>query len=260
MRLITWNVNSLRPRLRRVLALLEREQPDIVCLQETKALDGELPADQLSDAGYVTTSYGQRPYNGVAILSRSAPDQVTRGFVGDPTPDDARVLTARFGDLTVINTYVINGRNVNDPMYQVKLEWLTALQHWVAGSFDPTDALILAGDFNIAPDERDVHDPARWEGAIHFTEPERRRFQALLKWGFVDLFRQHVVDDGHYTWWDYRAGAFHRRWGLRLDLILGSQVIAYRCDEVRIDRNERRPTAGEGKPSDHAPVIATFGT
>jgi len=147
---------------------------------------------------------------------------------------------------------------MTDPAYQLKLNWLTALQDWIAGSFDPGDELLLAGDFNLAPDERDVHDPARWEEAIHFTEPERRHLQGLLGWGFVDLFRLYTTDGGHHTWWDYRAGGFHRGWGLRLDLVLGTRPLADRCTEVRIDRNERRPIAGEGKPSDHPPVIATF--
>jgi exodeoxyribonuclease-3 len=256
--LVTWNVNSLRPRLPRVLALLEREQPDLICLQETKTLDDEFPTEQLAEAGYAATSHGQRPYNGVAILSRSVPDQVTRGFPGDPTPDDARVLVTRFGALTVINVYVINGRDRTDPAYELKLDWLTALCAWIAGSFDPADDLILVGDFNIAPDDRDVHDPARWQDVILCTGPERRQFQRLLKWGFIDLFRRHVASGGHYTWWDYRAGAFHRGWGLRLDLILGTRPVADRCVAVRIDRNERRPNSGQGKPSDHAPVIATF--
>lgn len=258
MRVISWNVNSLRPRLVRLLGLLEREQPDIVCLQETKALDDELPTDQLAEAGYLATSHGQRPYNGVVILSQLEPEQVTRGFPTDPTPEDARVITARFGGLTVIDVYVVNGRHIADPAYQLKLEWLTALQNWIKSTFDPDQELIMAGDFNIAPDESDVHDPARWENAIHFTHPERERFQSLLEWGFVDLFRSHVPDGGHYTWWDYRAGAFHRGWGLRLDMILATHSVGERCEEVRIDRNERRPTAGEGKPSDHAPLIATF--
>ncbi len=139
MRLITWNVNSLRPRLPRLLALLERERPDVVCLQETKALDDELPSAELRRAGYVATSYGQRPYNGLAILSRSEPDEVARGFSGDPTPDDARVLTVRFGALTVINVYVVNGRRVGNPAYGLKREWLTALHDWIAASFDPAD-------------------------------------------------------------------------------------------------------------------------
>ncbi|MDX2466347.1 MAG: exodeoxyribonuclease III, partial [Acidimicrobiia bacterium] len=242
MRLVTWNVNSLGPRLARLLALLDREQPDVVCLQETKTHDDEFPTDQLATAGYVATSHGQRPYNGVATLSRSLPTHVTRGFPGDPTPDDARVLTTRFNDLTVIDVYVINGRHAKDPAYNLKLEWLAALHDWIADTFDPAESLIVVGDFNIAPDKRDVHDPARWEKSILFTEPERQVFGRLLEWGLVDLFRHHVSEGGHYTWWDYRAGAFHRGWGLRLDLILGTQAITDRCTEVRIDRNERRPT------------------
>jgi exodeoxyribonuclease-3 len=241
-----------------LLALLERELPDFVCLQETKTLNDEFPIDQLAKAGYVTTSYGQRPFNGVATLSRTVPDCVIQGFPGDPTPDDARLLATRFGQLTVVNVYVINGRDPADPAYQLKLDWLAALHAWIADSFDPADNLIVAGDFNIAPNNGDVHDPARWRDEILCTEPERRELQRLLKWGLSDLVRDDGIAGGDYTWWDYRAGAFHRGWGLRLDLVLGTGHVADSCTEVRIDRNERRPNAGEGKPSDHAPVIVTF--
>lgn len=257
MRLVTWNVNSLTSRLPRIVAMLEREQPDIVCLQETKTLDDEIPSD-LADAGYVVTSYGQRPYNGVAILSRAEPDQVIRGFPGDPVADEARVLTARFGELTVIDVYVVNGRDIDDPMYEVKLEWLAALRRWIAETFDPSDQVIVAGDFNIAPDDRDVWDPVGRAGTIHCSEPERAELRRWFDWGFVDLFRLDHDEGGVFSWWDYRGGAFHQGRGLRIDLILGTKPMAGACREVRIDRNERRPTAGEGNPSDHAPVIATF--
>ncbi len=257
MRIVTWNVNSLTSRLPRILSLLEREQPDVVLLQETKTLDDEIPSE-LNEAGYVVTSYGQRPYNGVAILSRAKPDEVTRGFPGDPVPDEARVLTARFGDLTVVDAYVVNGRDLSDPMYEVKLEWLANLREWIAGRFDPSDRLIVGGDFNIAPEDRDVWDPEGRAGTIHCSEPERAELRRWFDWGLVDLFRLHHDETGVFSWWDYRGGAFHRGMGLRIDLLLGTRPMAQACTEVRIDRNERRPTAGEGKPSDHAPVIATF--
>jgi exodeoxyribonuclease-3 len=258
MRLVTWNVNSLRARLPRVLAMLEREQPDFVCLQETKTIDEEFPFAELENAGYRAVSYGQRPFNGVAILSRSEPDIVERGFPNDPVPDEARVITARFGPLSVVSAYVVNGRDLRDPMYQIKLEWLSALHRWIADSFDPAGEVVVAGDFNIAPGVRDVYDPVALAGHVHCSDPERDRLKRLMDWGLTDLLRFLTEDAGIFTWWDYRGGAFHRGLGLRIDLILGTMPLASRCTDVRVDRNERRPTAGEGKPSDHAPVIATF--
>ncbi|HEX9712944.1 MAG TPA: exodeoxyribonuclease III [Actinomycetota bacterium] len=258
MRIVTWNVNSIKQRLPRLLALLDREAPDIVCLQETKCPDEAFPHEQLAERGYHAATYGQRAYNGVAVLSREAPLSLERGFTADPTPDEARLLTARYDALTVISAYVINGRAIGDPAYERKLAWLDALRAWIAGTFSPEEPLVLAGDFNVAPEARDVHDPAGWEGSIHFSEPERTRVRALLDWGFADLLRRHTTDGGIFTWWDYRAGAFHKGWGLRIDLILGTEPLAGRVEEVRVDRNERRPKAGEGAPSDHAPVIATL--
>jgi len=258
MRIITWNVNSIRQRLPRLVALLERERPDIVCLQETKVADDLFPHDALAEEGYTAAIYGQRTYNGVAIISAKAPDEVSCGFDGDPTPGSCRVMTARFGDLSIVNAYIVNGKEVGDPAYGVKLAWLDAFTAWVGSTFDLDEQLIVCGDFNVAPDERDVHDPKRWAGKNLFTEAERTRLRALMELGLVDLLRLHHPEGGVFSYWDYRAGAFHRGWGLRIDLMLGSETVARRCTEVRVDRNERKPTAGEGAPSDHAPVIATF--
>jgi exodeoxyribonuclease III len=257
MRLITWNVNSLRARLPRVLALLEREQPDYLLLQETKLLDHDFPFLEIRAAGYNAVTYGQAPFNGVAILSRTDPDGVTTGFPADPIPDEARVIAATFGDLTVVSAYVVNGRDLTDPMYEIKLQWLDALRSWIDDSFDPAGKLVIAGDFNITPDDRDLYDPVL-AGGVHHSEPERGRLAGMLEWGLVDLFRIHDDQPGTYTWWDYRGGALHRKLGLRIDLILGTRLLAERCTEVRVDRDERKPSSGEGKPSDHAPVIAEF--
>lgn len=258
MKIVTWNVNSIRQRLPRLVALLERERPDVVCLQETKTTDDLFPHEAIADAGYTAAVWGQRSYNGVAILSPVEPDEVTRGFPGDPCPQDARMIAARYGDLTVVDVYVVNGKRVGDPAYETKLAWLDGLRAWLEATFTPEDALLVCGDFNVAPEERDVHDPKRWAGKNLFSEPERERVRALLDWGMADLFRLHHQEGGVFSWWDYRAGAFHRGWGLRIDLMLGTEPVAKRCNEVRIDRNERRPTAGEGAPSDHAPVIAAL--
>jgi exodeoxyribonuclease-3 len=256
MRLITWNVNSLRARLPRVLALLEREEPDFLLLQETKLLDADFPFLELHAAGYSAVTHGQAPFNGVAILSRIDPSKVSTGFPDDPIPDEARVIAATYGDLTVISAYVVNGRDLADPMYPIKLEWLDGLRTWIADSFDPAGNVVIAGDFNITLDDRDLYDAALLSGRVHHSEPERSRLNSMLEWGFVDLFRIHDDQPGTYTWWDYRGGALHRKLGLRIDLVLGTQTLADRCTEVRVDRNERKPTSGEGKPSEHAPVIA----
>ncbi len=258
MRIITWNVNSIKARLPRVLALLEREQPDIVCLQEVKTTEEMFPRMELQAAGYEAIVHGQQPYNGVAILTRGDAQEITRDFDGNPLPEEARLVVARVGDLTVASAYVINGRSTGDPMYKAKLVWLRSLREWIGATFTPSDRFVIAGDFNLCPDERDLWDPIGWQGHCHFTAPEREEIAAWKAWGLVDLFRIHTADAGHYSWWDYRAGAFHKREGLRIDLMLATQAVAERCTEVRIDRNERRPTAGEGAPSDHAPVIATF--
>lgn len=258
MNIITWNVNSLRVRLPRVLALLHRHQPDVLCLQETKVADEEFPRAALEAAGYAAASFGQRTYNGVALLSRRPLHDVQRGFAGDPLPEQSRVMGAECEGLRILNLYVVNGEAVDSPKYPLKLAWMDAFQHWLAAHHRPEQPLLLLGDFNVAPEERDVHDPERWRGHVLFSDPERARVRALLQWGVRDLLRLHSDAAGLHTWWDYRMGAFHRGWGLRIDLALGTDAVAQRCSGVAIDREERKPSAGEGKPSDHAPVIVTL--
>jgi exodeoxyribonuclease-3 len=167
-------------------------------------------------------------------------------------------MAARVGDVTAISVYVINGQVTGSPAYVAKLQWLKAFRSWLDVTFEPSEPLVIAGDFNVCSDERDLWDPAGWEGHCHFTDPERAEVRALTGWGLTDLFRIHTPDGGHFSWWDYRAGAFHKRMGLRIDLMFATEPLASRCREVRIDRNERRPKAGPGAPSDHAPVIADF--
>jgi exodeoxyribonuclease-3 len=154
-----------------------------------------------------------------------------------------------------VNLYAVNGKEVGDEAYAVKLAWFDALASWLGADVDPREPLLMVGDFNVAPADRDVHDPGRWRGRNLASEPERARIRALLDWGLIDLLREHVEGPGPFSFWDYRAGAFHRGWGLRIDLALGTAPVAARCRRVEIDREERKPTAGEGKPSDHAPVI-----
>lgn len=259
MKIVTWNVNSLRTRLVRTRALLERHRPDVLCLQETKVADEEFPAAEFEALGYSAAIYGQKTYNGVAILSRESLAEVRRGFPGDPAPEEARVIAGEVGGLRVLNLYVVNGQAVGSPKYQLKLAWLDALISWLAAERAAAETpLLVVGDFNIAPEDRDVHDPERWRGEVLCSEPERERLQALFDLGISDLLRRVTGEGGLYTWWDYRAGAFHRGWGLRIDLALGSAAVAARCREVTIDRAERKISTGEGKPSDHAPVIVTL--
>jgi exodeoxyribonuclease-3 len=258
-RIVTWNVNSVRQRLPRLLALLARHEPDVVCLQETKVTDDDFPFDEVSAAGYGALSSGQRAYNGVAILSRHALEEVSRGMPDDPVPDEARLLAARTGGLAVATVYAVNGKSIEHPAYATKLAWFDAMRVWAMETFTAGEPLLLAGDFNVAPDDRDVHDPALWRGKNLASDPERARIAALEALGLTDLGRAAAGDvEGPFTWWDYRMGAFHRGWGLRIDLLLGSAPVAERLLSVSVDREERKPTSGEGKPSDHAPVVLTL--
>jgi exodeoxyribonuclease-3 len=258
-RIVTWNVNSIRPRLPRLLAMLRRHEPDVACIQETKVEDEKFPTMELAAEGYECTTFGQRTYNGVAVLHRTPLDDVVRGFDGDPIPEQARVLSGRLGDLRVVCVYVVNGRAVGTPAYETKLEWLDALRQWLASRNDPAEPLVVAGDFNVGPDDRDVWDPELWRGQNLASEPERERVRELLDWGLLDLGRSFAGDvTGPFTYWDYTAGAFHKGWGLRIDLALATAPVASRLNDVMVERDERKPTFGEGKPSDHAPVIVTL--
>jgi exodeoxyribonuclease-3 len=258
-KLITWNCNSIRQRLPRLLAMLERHQPDVVCLQETKVENEVFPTMELSAAGYDVATFGQRAYNGVAILSRAPLADVATGFDGDPVPEQSRVLRAKAGGLDLVCVYVVNGKAVGDPAYDTKLAWLDAFRAWIAATYDPKGDLIITGDFNIAPDDRDVWDADLWRGKILASDPERERLRQLMDWGLTDLGRLAAGDvQGPFAYWDYTAGAFHKGWGLRIDLILATASVTSRLETVEVDRNERKPTAGEGKPSDHAPVIVTL--
>jgi exodeoxyribonuclease-3 len=256
-RVVTWNVNSIRQRLPRLLALLDRHAPDAVCLQETKVEDTIFPTMEIQAAGYEVATLGQKGYNGVAILSRKGLEDVRLGFQGDPAPQQSRVVSATIGgELAVVCVYVVNGKVVGDPAYELKLAWLDALHAWVAATWSPTDALVICGDFNVAPDDRDVWDADLWRGKNLASDPERTRVHELLAWGLTDLGRAAAGDvTGPFSFWDYTAGAFHRGWGLRIDLALGTAPVASRLGSVLVDRDERKPTFGEGKPSDHAPVV-----
>jgi len=259
MKIVTWNVNSIKQRLPRLLAMLERHRPEIVCLQELKVEEELFPVEAVVDAGYGAVAFGQRAYNGVAILAKAPIEDARRGFDGDPLPGQARVLSARVADVAVVCVYVVNGQAVGTPAYESKLAWLDAFRAWIAASYSQQERLLVCGDFNITPDDRDVWDAELWRGRILASDLERERLRALLAWGLVDMGRKGAGDvQGPFTFWDYTAGAFHKKWGLRLDLALATEPLASRLQTAEVDRNERKPTAGEGKPSDHAPLVVTL--
>lgn len=251
MKLATWNVNSLKVRLPQVLDWLVVHQPDVLCLQETKQEDVNFPAAELSAAGYQTLFSGQKTYNGVAILSRSPATDVIVGIPG-LADEQKRVLAATVDGVRIIDVYVPNGQSVDSDKFQYKLGWLKALSAWLMQELARHPRLVLLGDFNIAPEERDVYDPQAWEGQVLFSPPEREAFRQLLRLGFTDSFRLFDQPEKSYTWWDYRMNAFRRNMGLRIDHILVSEALAAQCKGCAIDKAPRRLE----RPSDHAPVVA----
>lgn len=260
MRVVSWNVNSVRTRLDRLLGLLARHSPDLVCLQETKVEDAGFPHPALEAVGYRAETFGQKTYNGVALLVKHGVilTEVGRGFPGNPIPEQARVIHARCGGIHFVNLYVVNGQEVGSEKFALKLLWLDALTAWLRERFRADLPLVLLGDFNVAPTDLDVHDPDAWRDHVLCSPAERARLDALLQWGTQDLFRLHEPGPGHYSWWDYRAGAFARGHGLRIDLALGTPAAAALCDAARLDREERKQGDWESKPSDHAPLLLDF--
>ncbi|WP_303902324.1 exodeoxyribonuclease III [Thiohalomonas denitrificans] len=257
MKIATWNVNSLRVRLPHVLDWLERHQPDFLALQEIKMMDDECPVDALRTAGYHTLVSGQKTYNGVAILSREAAEGDVNDVIRDlPGFDDParRVLAANYGALRVINLYVPNGQRVDSDKYTYKLDWLEHATAWLKEELQRRENVLVVGDFNIAPEPRDVYDPELWKGRVLFSEPERAAFRGLLELGLADTFRLFQQEEGSFSWWDYRMGAFRRNRGLRIDHILASPALTERCTASGIDTKPRRLE----RPSDHAPVVAEF--
>jgi len=252
-KIASWNVNSLRVRLPQVQRWLAAAAPDVLALQEIKLPDADCPREELADAGYHVVCHGQRAYNGVALLARSEPREVVRRL---PTLDDdqSRTLAATIDGVRVLNLYVVNGQAVGSDEYDRKLDWLARVRDWVAEDLEAHPDYIILGDFNIAPDDRDVYDPAAWEERILCSTPERLALQRLLDLGFVDTFRLFDQPEGVYSWWDYRNQAFRRNRGLRIDLILASESMARRCTASYVDKAPR----GWERPSDHAPVVAEF--
>jgi len=251
MKLATWNVNSLKVRLPHLLDWLAAEQPDAVCLQETKLIDEAFPVAELEQAGYQVAYSGQKTYNGVAILGRGELTEVSAGIPGF-VDEQKRVLAATLDGLRLICVYIPNGQSLDSDKYQYKLSWLDALRDWLKDELARHPRLALLGDYNIAPDDRDVHDPAVWTGQVLCSEPEREQFRALLRMGLKDAFRLFEQPEKSFSWWDYRMAAFRRNLGLRIDHILLSSELAASCKNCRIDTTPRKLE----RPSDHAPVMA----
>jgi exodeoxyribonuclease-3 len=263
MRIATWNVNSLKARLEKVRWWLDRAAPDVLLLQETKLADAEAPREVFAELGYELAHHGEGRWNGVAIASRCGLDDVITNFgaarvhadgaaKGDEEPlAEARMVAAVCGGVRVASVYVPNGRSLGSPHYAAKLVWLERLATWLESSRTPEEALVVGGDFNIAPDDRDVWDASACHGGTHVTPAERAAFERLVRWGLVDAYRKHHEEAGRYTWWDYRAGDFYKNAGMRIDHLLVSRAVAARSVAAEIDREARK---GKPIPSDHAPL------
>ncbi len=251
----TWNVNSLNARMPRVTDWLSDVQPDVLCLQETKLADEAFPAEEFSKLGYESVHHGEGRWNGVAILSKVGIENPIMGFADSIEPDtDARLVSATCGGVRIHSVYVPNGREVDHDHYHYKLSWLGRLVEHLSATTSPDAEVAVLGDWNIAPDDRDVWDTAAFEGATHVTDLERNALTAVLDWGLIDTMRARYDGAGIFSYYDYQAGRFHKREGIRIDLVAASESLAARSAFDVIDRNGRKGT----KPSDHCPVLAGF--
>jgi exodeoxyribonuclease-3 len=264
MRIATWNVNSLKARLDKVTWWLERARPDVLLMQETKLADADAPTETFRALGYELAHHGEGRWNGVAIASRCGIGDVVTNFgqplrppatpdVGDDEPlAEARMLSAVCGGVRVVAVYAPNGRVVGSPFYAAKLAWFERLGRWLDETRDRAEPLLLGGDFNVAPEDADVWDPQACHGGTHVSPPERQAFARLCGWGLTDAYRRHHAEPGRYTWWDYRAGNFHKNFGMRIDHLLVSAPVLERVVAAEIDREARK---GKPVPSDHAPLV-----
>jgi exodeoxyribonuclease-3 len=264
MRIATWNVNSLKARLEKVKWWLKRAQPEVLLLQETKLGVLDAPVESFQDLGYELAHHGDGRWNGVAIASRVGITDVVANF-GDPLRppltfdyhDDeplaeARMMSATCGGIRVLSVYAPNGRVVDSPFYLAKLAWFERLARWLRETARADELLVVGGDFNVAPADEDVWDAKAAHGGTHVSQRERRAFSGLIEWGLVDVYRVHHPEPGRYTWWDYRAGAFHKNQGMRIDHLLATAPLASRLVWAEIDREARK---GKPLPSDHAPMV-----
>lgn len=264
MRIATWNVNSLHARLEKVKWWLARAKPDVLLMQETKLEDSDAPVGVFRDLGYTLAHHGEGRWNGVAIASRGGVDGVITNFgkplrrpatsdVADDEPlAEARMLAAICGGIRVVSLYAPNGRTVGSPFYKAKLQWFDRLARWLEEAADPAEPMVLGGDFNVAPEDADVWDSRACHGGTHVSPPEREAFARLCRWGLHDAYRLHHEEHGRYTWWDYRAGNFHKNFGMRIDHLLITAPVHERVRWAEIDREARK---GKPIPSDHAPLV-----
>jgi len=253
LKIASWNVNSLNVRLPQVLAWCDTARPDVLALQETKLTDDRFPVDELLECGYRSVYSGQKTYNGVAILSREDAGDIVTDI---PGLDDhqRRILAATVGDLRIVNLYVVNGSEVGSEKFDYKLRWLGAVTRWLTDELARHRKLVVVGDFNIAPDDRDVYDPEEWREKILCSSQERSALERILDLGLRDTFRLFEQEEGVFSWWDYRMNMFRRRMGLRIDLVLASAALTEACRASYVDIEPRR----QERPSDHAPVVAEF--
>ncbi|MEV4348477.1 exodeoxyribonuclease III [Actinoplanes sp. NPDC049596] len=256
MRFATWNVNSVKARLPRLLEWLDTTKPDVLCLQETKVAADGFPSDEVGELGYATAAYGQGRWNGVALLSRVGLEDVRQGFPGEPgyPEPEARAIGATCGGVRFVSVYVPNGRTPEDPHYEYKLRWLAALRDALAPEV-AAGPVVVAGDFNVAPTDADVWDRSVFVGATHVTAPERDALTAIRDIGLRDVIARPMKGDHPFTYWDYRAGMFHQNKGMRIDLVYATPAIADRVTDAVVDREARK---GKG-PSDHAPIVVDLG-
>jgi len=253
MKITSWNVNSLKVRLDQVLEWINANQPDVIGLQETKLTDDKFPVEAVQEVGYHAAFTGQATYNGVALLSREPADDVRLEIPAFEDPH-RRVIAGTFNGVRVVNLYVVNGKAVGDEKYEWKLKWLEAVTRWIAEEAKAHEKLVVVGDFNIAPEDRDVHDPEAWHERILCSTPERTALEKLMSPGLTDTYRLFDQPERVYSWYDYRQMAFRRKMGLRIDLVLASKAMAEKCTAGDIDLEPRR----NERPSDHAPVSAVF--
>jgi exodeoxyribonuclease III len=257
-RIVTWNVNSLKVRLERVVAWIVKNEPDVVLLQETKIADAAFPTTAFSEVGYASAHHGDGRWNGVAIVSRLGLEAVRAGFT-DATSEmasESRVIAATCGDLRAYSIYVPNGREVGSTFFEAKLGWLADFRRELDATCKPDQPIVVGGDFNVAPEDRDVYDIKKFEGATHVTAEERNALGNVLAFGLTDVVRNlHPDEQGPFSWWDYRGGAFHKGEGMRIDLVLASDPIAAHVQAAFVDREARKKGAFSDPPSDHAPVI-----
>lgn len=254
MKIASWNVNSIGVRLPHVLDWLSENPVDALCLQEIKCVDEKFPAEALHEVGYNSVIYGQKSYNGVAILSKSEAADVVRGFAGDAASEHKRFIAATVQGVRIVNTYFPNGQALDSDKFVFKMHWMKELRNYFDQNCDPAAPVVLCGDYNITIDDRDVYDPKAWEGQIHCSPQEREALQHISSWGLMDTFRIHEQEAGFYSWWNYREGGFRKNQGLRIDFIMATESLANKCVAAWIDKI---PRTWE-RPSDHAPVVAEF--